>query len=210
MARDLPRDARRRVAHHLARQGATSVSVSSWCTTMPCLPHAPPRRSHRPPRQACINQADIAANLACLPVFLSGCRELLCLAGATYATRLWVRARDSKPRFRTVMHASRRARSHPVVAVRDGAVHLCANGRASRAHLGRRACQGRQGRALALRRLQGVLLPLQGACGGTCGVSLPLRVGMHARMPRGASRVAPRTLACMLARVAARGTSTCL
>ena len=39
--------------------------------------------------KACIDQSDIAANLACLPVFLSGCKELLCLAGATYHTRLW-------------------------------------------------------------------------------------------------------------------------
>ena len=39
--------------------------------------------------QACIDQSDIAANLACLPVFLSGCKELLCLAGGTYVTRLW-------------------------------------------------------------------------------------------------------------------------
>ena len=39
--------------------------------------------------QACIDQADIDANLACLPIFLSGCKELLVLAGLTYHTRLW-------------------------------------------------------------------------------------------------------------------------
>lgn len=39
--------------------------------------------------KACIDQADISANLAALPVFLSGCRELVVLAGRTYASRLW-------------------------------------------------------------------------------------------------------------------------
>ena len=39
--------------------------------------------------QACIDQTDIDANLACLPVFLSGCRELLILVGETYHKRLW-------------------------------------------------------------------------------------------------------------------------
>ena len=39
--------------------------------------------------KACIDQDDIDASLACLPVFLSGCRDLLVLAGRTYTTRLW-------------------------------------------------------------------------------------------------------------------------
>ena len=39
--------------------------------------------------QACIDQTDIDRSLACLPVFLAGCRQLLILAGPTYATRLW-------------------------------------------------------------------------------------------------------------------------
>jgi hypothetical protein len=39
--------------------------------------------------KACIDQSDISANLSALPVFLSGCRELLVLAGASYPTRLW-------------------------------------------------------------------------------------------------------------------------
>ena len=39
--------------------------------------------------KACIDQSDIAKSLACLPVFLSGCQELLILAGPTYASRLW-------------------------------------------------------------------------------------------------------------------------
>ena len=39
--------------------------------------------------KACINQDDIAANLACLPVFLAGCQRLLVIAGPTYCERLW-------------------------------------------------------------------------------------------------------------------------
>ena len=39
--------------------------------------------------KACINQRNIQTSLAVLPVFLSGCRELLILAGKTYTTRLW-------------------------------------------------------------------------------------------------------------------------
>ena len=39
--------------------------------------------------KACINQADIQSDLLCLPVFLSGCDELLIVAGPTYITRLW-------------------------------------------------------------------------------------------------------------------------
>ena len=37
--------------------------------------------------KACIDQTNIDTNLACLPVFLSGCNSLLVLAGPTYATR---------------------------------------------------------------------------------------------------------------------------
>ena len=35
------------------------------------------------------SQSDIDANLACLPLFLAGCKELLVLPGATYPLRLW-------------------------------------------------------------------------------------------------------------------------
>ena len=42
--------------------------------------------------KACIDQANIDANIKTLPVFLSGCRTLLVLAGPTYATRLWCAA----------------------------------------------------------------------------------------------------------------------
>ena len=40
-------------------------------------------------RQACIDQSNIAASLPCLPIFLSGCKELLVVAGDTYTSRLW-------------------------------------------------------------------------------------------------------------------------
>ena len=39
--------------------------------------------------KACIDQTNIDANLACLPVFLASCDSLLVLAGPTYASRLW-------------------------------------------------------------------------------------------------------------------------
>ena len=37
----------------------------------------------------CIDQNDIDAALACLPVFLSGCKGMLVIAGPSYTTRLW-------------------------------------------------------------------------------------------------------------------------
>ena len=37
----------------------------------------------------CIAQNDIDAALACLPVFLSGCKGMLVIAGPSYTTRLW-------------------------------------------------------------------------------------------------------------------------
>ena len=39
--------------------------------------------------KACIDQSSIAADLQALPVFLSGCKELLVVAGSTYSKRLW-------------------------------------------------------------------------------------------------------------------------
>ena len=39
--------------------------------------------------KACINQSDIDASLAALPVYLSGCKELLVLVGPSYCSRLW-------------------------------------------------------------------------------------------------------------------------
>ena len=39
--------------------------------------------------KSCIDQLDIDASLSCLPIFLSGCQQLLMLVGPTYITRLW-------------------------------------------------------------------------------------------------------------------------
>ena len=39
--------------------------------------------------KACIDQNNIDESLACLPIFLAGCAELLVLAGPTYTERLW-------------------------------------------------------------------------------------------------------------------------
>ena len=46
-------------------------------------------RARLPPAQACIDQLNIEKSLACLPVFLAGCKQLLVLAGPTYTSRLW-------------------------------------------------------------------------------------------------------------------------
>lgn len=37
----------------------------------------------------CLDQGNIDESLQCLPVFLSGCRKLLVIAGTTYPSRLW-------------------------------------------------------------------------------------------------------------------------
>jgi len=39
--------------------------------------------------KVCLDQTNIEESLQCLPVFLSGCNQLLVLAGKTYLTRLW-------------------------------------------------------------------------------------------------------------------------
>jgi hypothetical protein len=39
--------------------------------------------------KACIDQQNIEQSLMCLPIFLAGCKELIVLAGPTYAYRLW-------------------------------------------------------------------------------------------------------------------------
>jgi len=51
------------------------------------------RREGRKPKvwldKACINQQKISESLAGLPIYLSGCQELVVLMGETYLTRLW-------------------------------------------------------------------------------------------------------------------------
>ena len=39
--------------------------------------------------KACIDQENIDASLAALPIYLSGCQQLLMLVGPTYITRMW-------------------------------------------------------------------------------------------------------------------------
>jgi hypothetical protein len=69
-----------------------------------CAPRAPPPRGPtRPPLRtaadkACIDQQNISASLACLPVFLSGCRTLLIVPGPTYVHRLWSAPAPAPPR----------------------------------------------------------------------------------------------------------------
>ena len=37
----------------------------------------------------CIDQTNVTDNLACLPVYLSGCKKMVVFAGTTYTSRLW-------------------------------------------------------------------------------------------------------------------------
>jgi len=39
--------------------------------------------------KACLDQHDVKQNLACLPVYLAGCRTLVVAAGSSWPTRLW-------------------------------------------------------------------------------------------------------------------------
>jgi hypothetical protein len=39
--------------------------------------------------RACFSQIGMDSNLAALPVYIMGCQSLLCIAGPTYASRLW-------------------------------------------------------------------------------------------------------------------------
>jgi hypothetical protein len=61
-------------------------ALQAWCNGF----HA---KHGRPPKLwldfCCIDQNNIEASLSCLPVFLSGCKKLLLIAGASYARRLW-------------------------------------------------------------------------------------------------------------------------
>jgi len=39
--------------------------------------------------KCCIDQANIEADLCCLPIFMSGCKQLVILCGPSYLSRLW-------------------------------------------------------------------------------------------------------------------------
>ena len=93
-ARVRPRDGRQLAMLHLARQGKRappelpSAAVSQQTTR---------RLRVAPCAQACVSQGNVDADLAHLPVFLSGCRGLLVLLGPTYTSRLWyARARSKR------------------------------------------------------------------------------------------------------------------
>ena len=73
------------VSHSWSDDGALKhAQLMSWANEANA-----PRRALVWLDKACIDQSNINASLRALPVFLSGCRELLVLAGPTYVTRLW-------------------------------------------------------------------------------------------------------------------------
>eukprot|EP00929_Paragymnodinium_shiwhaense_P073128 TRINITY_DN37176_c0_g6_i1.p1 TRINITY_DN37176_c0_g6~~TRINITY_DN37176_c0_g6_i1.p1 ORF type:complete len:196 (-),score=16.62 TRINITY_DN37176_c0_g6_i1:55-642(-) len=61
-------------------------AVSAWCTAFAVARGRPSRLWFD---KVCINQADIQADLPCLPIFLAGCNTLLVTCGDTYTCRLW-------------------------------------------------------------------------------------------------------------------------
>ena len=59
-------------------------SISSMVVSVKCLIlHYPPNT------RCCIDQQNIEENLLCLPVWLSGCKQLAIICGPTYLERLW-------------------------------------------------------------------------------------------------------------------------
>ena len=59
--------------------------------------------------RACIDRSNINRSLACLPVFISGCKRLLVLAGEAFPTRLWCamgkrKASPGRARARALAH----------------------------------------------------------------------------------------------------------
>ena len=87
--------------------------------------------------KACIDQSSIDANLACLPVWLSGCSSLLVLAGPTYTSRLWYATRARLP-YAHASHHHRPSPVHLVAGASSSSSPSCAW--AARATTSRSAC----------------------------------------------------------------------
>ena len=88
------------VSHSWSDDGdAKMTRLHEWAKASPSLvqkalpAHEPSSEPGAPPLiwldKACIDQGNIDRSLACLPIFLSGCQELLMLAGRTWPSRLW-------------------------------------------------------------------------------------------------------------------------
>ena len=113
-------------------QEKTGEEATVWLVLRPLrltpLLHATRRHTLRCAAQdkACIEQDNIDRSLTCLPIFLAGCKTLLIIAGPTYCTRLWVRRRPANPR--TALAESSPALVSCLRAVRNGALHLSADG----------------------------------------------------------------------------------
>jgi len=69
--------------HH---PGEKYAKVDAWATKFE-------QNYQRSPRlwldKACINPDNLDVSLACLPIFLSGCKKLLIAPGSTYSSRMW-------------------------------------------------------------------------------------------------------------------------
>lgn len=62
------------------------AALCGWCEDFK-------KRHNRSPKlwfdKVCIDQTQIQSDLACLPIFIAGCENLLICSGATYTSRLW-------------------------------------------------------------------------------------------------------------------------
>ena len=72
---------------------ARSTRANKWCALEAWAGRFAAKNYGRSPYlwldKACLDQTNISQSLACLPVFLAGCKTLLVVAGPTYTQRLW-------------------------------------------------------------------------------------------------------------------------
>jgi hypothetical protein len=93
--------------------------------------------------KACIDQGNINDSLACLPIFLAGCKYLLVVAGPTYVERLWCVVRlsvlrtstfDPRPLLAPICTKVRAGPHVTVSTLPDGTVHVPFHGWRPRPH----------------------------------------------------------------------------
>jgi hypothetical protein len=67
-------------------EGAKWAALQRWCRRFEAEHGREPTLWFD---KCCIDQTDIETSLRCLPVFISGCRQLVVLCGPTFFSRLW-------------------------------------------------------------------------------------------------------------------------
>ena len=61
-------------------------AMSAWCAEFEVLYQRSPRLWFD---KICIDQSNVKADLACLPIFIAACESLLVVCGPSYVFRLW-------------------------------------------------------------------------------------------------------------------------